>query len=312
MPSPSTPSYRRRLGRSARRQLLPFLLLLPALVLVIGVLGYPIGQLFGTSFQELGLFQLIQHKVVWNGLTNYRELFRNGQFYSSLRQTAAFVAVCVGATMVLGTGVALLMRRVGKVLRTGVSVAMLLAWAMPSSAASIVWSWLFETQYGVVNEVASHLGLGLTNHNWFASQISAYSVIIMMIVWQAIPFVALSLYAGLTMVPNEVLEAAAVDGASSTTAFTRVVFPVIRPIFILMSVLSVIWDGNVFNQVWFLTRGLAQTMGVFPLGVWQYIVAFSSNDFGLGSAVAVVTVLLLLIVTGYYIRLMLRSGEVKA
>jgi N,N'-diacetylchitobiose transport system permease protein len=77
-----------------------------------------------------------------------------------------------------------------------------------------------------------------------------------------------------------------------------------------MSVMSVIWDGNVFNQVWFLTQGNAQLLNVIPLGVWQYIEAFSSNQYGLGAAVAVIMVVLLVVVTGYYIRIMVRIGQV--
>ena len=88
--------------------------------------------------------------------------------------------------------------------------------------------------------------------------------------------------------------------------------PIVRPIFVLLTVLSIIWDTNVFNQVWFLTGGRAQVLNVVPLGVWQYIEAFSSQQYGLGAAVAVVTVFLLLAATGYYIRAMVRSGEVAS
>jgi N,N'-diacetylchitobiose transport system permease protein len=118
------------------------------------------------------------------------------------------------------------------------------------------------------------------------------------------------MYSSFTLVPRDLYEAAAVDGASAATAFRQVTMPIVRPIFVLMSVMSVIWDGNVFNQVWFLTQGNAQAQNVIPLGVWQYIEAFSSNQYGLGAAVAVIMVLLLVVVTGYYIRIMVRIGQV--
>jgi N,N'-diacetylchitobiose transport system permease protein len=88
--------------------------------------------------------------------------------------------------------------------------------------------------------------------------------------------------------------------------------PIVRPIFVLMTVLSIIWDANVFNQVWYLTQGNAQLLNVVPLGVWQYIEAFSSTQYGLGAAVAVIMILLLVAVTGYYIRLMVRTGQIRA
>jgi N,N'-diacetylchitobiose transport system permease protein len=118
------------------------------------------------------------------------------------------------------------------------------------------------------------------------------------------------MYSAFTLVPRDLYEAAAVDGASAATAFRQVTMPIVRPIFVLMSVMSVIWDGNVFNQVWFLTQGNAQLLNVVPLGVWQYIEAFSSNQYGLGAAVAVIMVVLLVVVTGYYIRIMVRIGQV--
>jgi N,N'-diacetylchitobiose transport system permease protein len=287
------------------------MLMLPALGLLSLTSLYPIGRLIATSFQNLGPFQLIQHKVVWNGISNYKTLFSSGSgLGTSVLQTAVFVFTCVALTMGIGTGVALLLGRIGTVFRTFVTICMLLAWAMPTAAASIVWTWLFEQEYGVANDVLSDIGLGFSNHNWFGSEFSAYGIIVANIVWGALPFVALMMYSAFTLVPRDLYEAAAVDGASAAMAFRKVTMPIVRPIFVLMTVMSVIWDGNVFNQVWFLTQGNAQLLNVIPLGVWQYIEAFSSNQYGLGAAVAVIMVLLLVAVTGYYIRIMVRIGQV--
>jgi len=278
-----------------RRQLLPLLFLLPSVGLISFLTLYPLGKLIATSFQNLGAFQLVQHKVVWDGLENYRTIFASGGgLGTSILQTALFVLACVGLTMAVGTGVALL------------------AWAMPTSAAATVWTWLFQQEYGVVNDTLTSLGLNFSNHNWFGSEIGAYSIIVANIAWGAVPFVALMMYSALTLVPRDLYEAAAVDGASATITFRKVTMPIVRPIFVLMTVLSIIWDANVFNQVWYLTQGNAQLLNVVPLGVWQYIEAFSSTQYGLGAAVAVIMILLLVAVTGYYIRLMVRTGQVKA
>ncbi|MGH9107281.1 MAG: carbohydrate ABC transporter permease [Acidimicrobiales bacterium] len=314
--TPSAPPYRRRAvrpswRRSLRRQLLPICLLLPALGLIGLMTGYPLGRLFATSFQNLGLFQLFSHQVVWNGFSNYRTLFSSSDLGTSVLQSVVFVAVCVGLTMLIGTGVALLLGRIGKALGIIVTVCMLFAWAMPTSAAAIVWTWLFETEWGVVNYILSGLGFHFANHDWFANGLSAYSIITANIVWGAVPFVAITMYSALTLVPRDLLEAAAVDGASAVTTFRQVTLPIVRPIFVLLTVLSVIWDANVFNQVWYLTQGDAQRLNVIPLGVWQYIEAFSSQQYGLGAATAVIMILLLVAVTGYYIRIMVRTGEVS-
>jgi N,N'-diacetylchitobiose transport system permease protein len=318
--TPPAPTYSRRsIGsrwrRFQRRQLFPLLLLVPALVLLGALAFYPLGKLFLTSFQQVGLSQVISpklHPATWAGLGNYRSLFSSSQLGSSLEQTVFFVLACVGLTMLVGTAVALLMRRLGGALRVVISVSMLLAWAMPTSATSIVWGWLFQSEWGVVNYVLTALGFQYTNHEWFGSEISAYCIIVAVIVWQGVPFVALTMYSALTLVSRDVFEAAAIDGASAAAIFRRVTMPIVRPIFVLLAVMSVIWDTNVFNQIWFLTQGNAQLLNVVPLGVWQYIEAFSGQDYGLGAAIGVLMILLLLAVSGYYIRIMVRTGEVKA
>jgi N,N'-diacetylchitobiose transport system permease protein len=298
--------------RSGRRQLLPLLFVLPALGLLGFMTLYPLVRLIATSFQNMGPFQLIQHKVEWNGVTNYKTLFDSSDLGSSVLQTVLFVAACVILTMAIGTGVALLLGRIGKVLRTVVSVCMLFAWAMPTSAASIVWTWLFETEWGIVNSALTSFGFHFSNHNWFGSQLSAYGIIVANIVWGAVPFVAFMMFSAFTTVSKDLYEAAAIDGASPAITFRQITLPLVRPIFVLLTVLSIIWDANVFNQVWYLTQGNAQLLNVIPLGVWQYIEAFSNNNYGLGAAVAVVMILLLVAVTGYYIRIMVRTGQVSA
>jgi N,N'-diacetylchitobiose transport system permease protein len=314
---PGAPSRGRRAvqskrGRAFKRQLLAIAFVLPALVLLGVMVGYPLGRLVATSFQQLGPFQLINHQVIWDGFANYRSIFDSTVLGTSIVQTVVFVTVCVALTMAVGTGMALLLGRIGSVVRTMVSVCLLLAWAMPTSAAAIIWTWLFQQEYGVVNAMLTALGLNYANHNWFGSEISAYSIIVANIVWGAVPFVAFMMYSAISMVPRDLYEAAAIDGASAATTFRTVTLPLARPIFVLLTVLSVIWDANVFNQVWYLTQGNAQLLNVIPLGVWQYIEAFSNNDYGVGAATAVVMILLLVGVTGYYIRMMVRSGQVKA
>jgi N,N'-diacetylchitobiose transport system permease protein len=298
--------------RAVRRQILPILFVLPAVGLLGVMVGYPLGRLIATAFQQLGPFQLINHQVIWDGFTNFRSIFDSTTLGTSILQTVVFVIVCVALTMTVGTGVALLLGRIGSVMRTVVSVCLLLAWAMPTSAASIIWTWLFQQEYGVVNSTLTSLGLNYANHNWFGSEISAYSIIVANIVWGAVPFVAFMMYSAFSMVSRDLYEAAAIDGASAATTFRKVTLPLARPIFVLLTVLSIIWDANVFNQVWYLTQGNAQLLNVIPLGVWQYIEAFSNNEYGLGAATAVVMILLLVAVTGYYIRIMVRTGQVKA
>ncbi|MDA8298297.1 MAG: sugar ABC transporter permease [Actinomycetota bacterium] len=296
----------------ARVEWLPYWLLTPSIVLIVVLLGYPLVRLVETSFQEYGLFQLFSHTTKWNGVANYQAILASGSFWDSVLRTLVFTAACVGLTMLVGMGVAVLLIRLNKVVRTAISIAMVLAWAMPPISAAIVWQWLFANQWGVVDWLLTALHLGhLDNLDWTGtSPFRAFCVITMMIVWQAVPFVALSLYAGLTQVPTELYEAARVDGASAWRVFSKVTVPLITPIIGLLTILSLIWDFNVFTQIWVLTQG-GPNGGTETIGVWSYVEAFTGSQFGLGAAASVVAMALVAVMSFYYVRSLVRTGEVR-
>ena len=308
----SPPATGRRRGPRRRRQVLPYGLVLPAVVLFTGVLGYPLLKVVELSFQQYGLREFLTRSTDWIGIQNYRYIFGSDFFWTALVRSLLFVVANVGLTIVVGMLVALLMRRISPWLRTMVSVGMVMAWVMPSVTAAIVWKWMFETQYGVINWILTHTGIGnFTTTDWFGkSPLLAFSIITLMIVWQAVPFVALSLYAGLTQIPIEYYEAARVDGASAWRTFRTITLPMLKPILLLLTILSTIWDFSVFNQIWVMTEG-GPNKGTVTLGIWSYVEAFGVGQFGRGAAIAVVSVLLLGAITAYLIARMLRSGDFR-
>ena len=186
---------------------------------------------------------------------------------------------------------------------------MLLAWATPPVSAATVFRWVFDEQYGVVNwGVTTLTPLDWSQHSWFADRYSAFAVIILCVVWQAVPFVALTLYAGLTTVPDEVLEAARIDGCGAWRSFWRITAPMLRPIFLILTSLSVIWDLKVFTQVYVITRGGPDRQTVL-INLYTYNQGFGVSRFGVASAAAVIMVALTLLVTVWYVRVMIRVGE---
>jgi N,N'-diacetylchitobiose transport system permease protein len=276
---------------------------------VAGLLGYPLFILVKTSFQTLDLRQLIRRQTVYTGLSNYRTILADGEFWAVTIRTILFAAVCVALTIALGTLVALLLRRTGKPMRLLVSAGLLLAWATPPVSAATVFKWLFDQQYGIVDWGITKLTpLDWSQHAWFDSQLSAFSVIILCVVWQAIPFVALTLYAGLTTIPNEVNEAARIDGAGSWRSFWSVTAPMLKPVFLILTSLSVIWDLKVFTQVYVITRG-GPDRKTLLLNLYTYTQGFGVSRFGVASAAAVVSVLITLLLTVWYVRSMIRVGE---
>jgi len=298
-------------GRRARRSAgaLPYGLLVPSVLLLLGLLGYPLFVLVRTSFQQLDLRQLIRRQTVWTGFDNYRTILTDGEFWAVTVRTVIFAAVCVALTIALGTLVALLMRRVGRSMRLLISAGLLLAWATPPVSAATVFKWLFDEQYGVVDWLVTKLTpLDWSQHSWFDSQLPAFSVIVLCVVWQSIPFVALTLYAGLTTVPDAVLEAAHIDGAGAWRSFWSVTGPMLKPLYLILTSLSVIWDLKVFTQVYVITRG-GPDRKTLLINLYTYIEGFGASRFGVASAAAVVMVLITLAATIWYVRSMIRVGE---
>ncbi|AGZ40527.1 carbohydrate ABC transporter permease [Actinoplanes friuliensis] len=291
--------------------LAPLVLTLPALLLLAGLLGYPLVRMVVLSFQSMGLRQLFGNLPPDNvGFANYVKIFTNQTFYEVVARTVTFTVVSVLLTVVLGLGVALLMRRVAPSIRIVMIIAMMFVWAMPQLVATQTFRWLVDSDFGVLNYLIDLLpGVDFANHSWFADPIQGWTVITSIVVWAGIPFIAITLNAGLTQVPKELLEAATVDGASTWQALLKVTLPILKPLLVIVTTLSVIWNFGLFTQVWGVRNGRPEE-DYQVLATWSYSTAFQNNNYGMGSAIAVVTVLLLLGVTAFYMRQMFRIGDV--
>lgn len=291
-----------------KRNRLAFWLLAPATLIMIGVLGYPIVKMVILSLQQAKLRDMVRGTEHWNNFANYTKILGDPYFWQVVARTMVFTLVCVVATMVLGTLVALLLNKLGTKMRLTVLVGLLLAWATPAVTATQTWQFLFDTQFGVVNWALVKIGFeSFQGYSWLANPMSLLGLAAIIVVWGAIPFVALTVFAGLTQVPNEIYEAASLDGAGAWTQFRRLTLPALAPIFLILTALSTIWDFRVFTQVFVLQKsgGIARETDL--LGLYAYRVGFSGNDFGVGSAIGVVMVLILLVVSVFYIRRMIRQ-----
>lgn len=306
-PTPPDPKPRRRRRPGG---FTPYALLVPALLTLVAITGWPLVQLVIMSFQRFGREQVFGAAPEFIGFDNYLEVLSDDEFWQVLGRSVVLAGVCVIVTMVLGVLIALLLKRLGAVSRTIVSLGLLLAWAMPPLSATIVWGWIFDTQYGVLNNVLTQwFGLDFEGHSWLIDPLSFFFVAGIVIVWGAVPFVAFTVYAGLTQVPDEVLEAAQLDGAGGWKRFFLVIVPYLSGILAIVTILQVIWDLRVFTQIYALQSigGLAEQTNT--LGVYIYRVSLGSGDFGVGGAISVIMVLLLVAVSVLYMRRSVREEE---
>ncbi|WP_194409222.1 carbohydrate ABC transporter permease [Microbacterium cremeum] len=303
-PEPETPPRKRRISWA------PLGLLAPALIMLVVFIGWPLVQLVIMSFQEFGRAQIFGAPPEFIGLGNYIDVLTDAEFWAVLVRSVALCVVSVIATMVLGVAIAVMMTKLGKVMRTALSSALLLAWAMPALTATIVWGWIFDSDYGLVNWVLTQLtGENWMGKSWLIDPVSFYAVAAIIITWGAVPFVAFSTYAALTQVPDEVLEAASLDGAGGFARFRLIVMPYLRSILLVLLILQVIWDLKVFAQIYALQSIGGIRADTNTIGVYIYSVSMASGDLGAGGAISVILVVILLAVSGYWIRAMLKQEE---
>jgi len=273
------------------------------------ILGYPLYFLVRLSLQQYGLFELIRHKGVGVGLANYRSVLRDQIFWHTLVRTIVFTAANVVLTMVLGLLIALLLVRVSKPVRLLLSSGLVLVWSMPVVVAVQVWYWMTNFENGVVNYALTQLHLGsFEQHDWYATTASQLSMVTMLIVWGALPFVAITLYAGLAQVPRDLLEAASVDGAGAWMKFRDITLPILRPILLILTSLSIIWDFGVFTQPYLLIGQSKITPGNFLMSIYLFQEGYFKSDYGRGAAISLLMLAIVGVLSIVYVRRMVRIG----
>jgi N,N'-diacetylchitobiose transport system permease protein len=285
-------------------------LILPVVGVIGVILGYPLYWLVKLSTQRYGLFELIRHQGVAIGLHNYGSVLHDGVFWRTLLRTVVFTAVNVALTMVLGMLLALLLVRVSTFVRVLLSSGLVLVWSMPVVVAVQVWYWMTNYENGVVNYVLSHLGIGdYFQHDWYASTFSQLGIVTLLIVWGALPFVVITLYAGLAQVPHDLVEAAEVDGARGWRIFLDITLPILRPILLILTSLSIIWDFGVFTQPYLLIGQAKIHTGNYLMSIYLFEEGYFKSDFGRGAAISILMLLMVAALSVVYVRKMVRLGD---
>jgi len=285
----------------------PFWLILPVAVAMTAILAYPLYQLIVISFQRYGLFELIKHSGTWVGLDNYRFILHDPVFWDTLVRTIVFTVVNVALTIVFGTLIALLLVRISTFMRILLTAGLMLVWAMPPVVAVQVWYWMTNFQNGVLNYTLTQLGVGdYFQHDWYATPTSQLGMTTSLIVWGAIPFIVVAVYAGLAQVPDELVDAAEVDGARPWRVFLDVTFPILKPIFLILTSLSIVWDFGVFTQPFLLIGESHVNTSNYLMGVYLYEEGYAKSDFGRGAAISMLMLLMVAGLSFFYVRKMVR------
>lgn len=310
----TTPKWsRRRLlaWRRVARAAVPYALVLPVVAVMGAILGYPIYNLIQLSLQRYGLFELLQHHGVSIGLRNFGSVLHDSVFWHTLVRTIAFTAANVGLSMVIGALIALLLLKVSTWVRLLVTAGLVLVWSMPPVVAVQVWNWMTNSQNGVVNYVLTELHFGnYFQHNWYVTPFSQLALVTTLIVWGALPFIVITIYAALSQVPRELVEAAEIDGARSWRVFLDVTMPVITPVLLILASLSIIWDFGVFTQPYLLIGQGHIVPANYLMGIYLFEEGYVKTDFGRGAAISILMLAVVAVLSVVYVRRMIRIGEI--
>jgi N,N'-diacetylchitobiose transport system permease protein len=263
-----------------------------------------------TSMQEYGLAQQFGKPAPFVGLQNYIDLAGDPVLWIVVGKSLLFCIVTAFLTLAVGTLLALLMTGVGRVARLILQIALLLAWSMPVVAAMTVWVWLFDRRRGAINYLLDLIpGVDMNRFDWLSTPGTFFAVASLIVIWMSVPFVSFSLYAGLTQVSEEVMEAANLDGANGWQRFWFIIAPMVRPVIAIVLLLQLIWDLRVFTQITLLQDAGSRSGDYDLLGTYIYKLGTSAQDFGMASAVSILVLALTIALSWFYIRSLLKEDR---
>jgi len=311
----TTPRWSRRRGaavwRRAGRGAVPYGLLFPVVAILGAILGYPIYSLVRLSLQHYTLFELIRHKGQYIGLHNFGLVLHDPIFWHTVLRTVIFTIANVGLTIGIGTLIALLLVRVSGWVRILITSGLVLVWAMPPVVAVQVWNWMTNYQNGVLNYILTEIHVGnFFHHDWFATPFSQLSMVTTLIVWEGLPFIAITVYAALSQVPGELVEAAEIDGAPAWRVFFDVTMPIIRPVLLILTSLSILWDFGVFTQAYLLIGQPAIQPGNYLMAIYLFEEGYFKNDYGRGAAISILMLAMVATLSVVLVRKMVQAGDV--
>ncbi|MCA1645163.1 MAG: sugar ABC transporter permease [Chloroflexi bacterium] len=289
--------------RRLRRQLEPYLYLVPAALVVGAVVVYPLIYTLGLSLFDVNLLQPARARFV--GLGNYVELIANPTFWHSLGVTAAYTFATVAVSLLLGLGTALLLNREYR-FRSFARAAIILPWATPWLVTCLIWYVLFNPQFGLINAGLRAVGLIQSGTPFLYQSSTALLAVVVVTAWRLFPMATLLLLAGLQGIPREQYEAASVDGAGAFRQFRHITLPNLATVGVVVAVLLTIWSFKLFTVVYVLTAG-GPGNATQTLAIYSYEEGFKYYNLGTGSTIAMLMVAVSAILVAAYFSLLRRN-----
>lgn len=284
-----------------KKEIAPYLYVMPVLILLLIMYGYPLIKSIIMSLQDYKLTS--SGSAPFNDFANFKKMFSDTDFLLLLKNSLIYVIISVVAQFVLGLILALCLKT--KFRGRGIYQSIVfLPWAFSSFVVGLMFRWSFNGEYGVVNDILMKMGIIKENVAWLGTPGLSLAVVIIAMIWMGIPFFGIMILAALQSVPDDIYEAADIDGCGMFRKFFSLTLPYIKPTIIMTVLLRTIWIFNSFDLIVIITGGgpvnYSQT-----LPSYMYSKAFASYDFGLASAFGV----LLIVILGIYAVLFLKLSN---
>lgn len=280
------------------------MILLPTLIVFALLIFYPAVRAFFESFTNASIF-IEEEKYV--GLENYINFLHDPDFWSAFGRTLILVASAVILQYILGIIMALLLNENLKGLKW-VKYIVLIPWVIPVASTVVMFDWMVQPDYGLINMILEKFGLSNLTRYWFGDKNFAFPLIIMMHVWRNMPFYAITLYAGLKSIPKYLYDAAEIDGATGWQKFVYITLPSLKYPSMIVIVLHVLWTFNNFDFI-YLSTGGGPVGRTEVLSVLTYETAWTYYEFGRASALGVLMLIVMMIFTIFYINIVRSDSD---
>ncbi|MBN9550552.1 MAG: sugar ABC transporter permease [Alphaproteobacteria bacterium] len=283
-------------------RILPYLLTLPSLLLAAVVIFWPVWDLVQISTHDVSRFGQLRD---FSGLANFAELFADPDFVSALWRTGLWTVLVVGGALLVSIPVAMILNMdfYGRGLAR---VIIMLPWAVSLTMTAVVWRWALNGESGMLNSALMKLGIISQNIQWLASAETAFPMQVLIGILVTVPFTTTIFLGGLSSIPDDLYEAAALEGATPLQQFREITFPLLKPFINIAIVLNTIYVFNSFPIIWVMTQG-GPANSTDILVTHLYKLAFRIGKLGEASAVSLVMFAILLVFTMIYVRLAMRE-----
>lgn len=288
------------LRSAARKRLYAFALLAPAVIVVLLVILYPLVTAARMSLHDIQIFRADRGFIGEMSLLNYRDMFDNPAFWRSLRITLYYVFFGVVGSFGVGLFTAVLLNQPFRG-RALARVLMVLPWPIPGVVAATIFMWMFNSSFGVINYMLLQTGIVSQPVQWFTQSVPALIAVTAATIWKGYPFFTISFLAGMQSVPKELYEAAHVDGANALQQFLFITIPALRPVIGISLVIATLWQFRVFDIIFVMTGG-GPSGATETLAIQIYREAFQYFQMSYAAAVGMITLILCIITTFFYLR----------